>query len=150
LRGRVIDLENAKVRVRVAMSEGVEPCTEKDILLSALLDGASEVVFGVAAPCDKECAKGDGERTVRTGGRAMKLVRVRGSENWDSDGIVENKWRRIVDLVRSATQGYAKCSSRGNSRLHRSKCSGTSSEHTGTAFWQEDGCNEPLDRCTRA
>ena len=70
---------------------------------NALGDSAGEGVFGVAAACDEEGAKGDGERTVRTSGRAAKLFGIGGAENGDSDGIVEDEWRRIVELVRRAT-----------------------------------------------
>jgi hypothetical protein len=37
----VVDLEDAKVWVRVAVSEGVEAGAEKNILRNALFDGAS-------------------------------------------------------------------------------------------------------------
>ena len=126
----VVDLEDAKVWVRVAVSEGVEAGTEKDILRGALFDGESESVFGVAAAGDEEGAKADGERTVRTGGRAAKLFCIGVSENRNSDGIVENEWRRIVELVGRATQSYAECCSRGSRGLHRFyKCRGIASEH---------------------
>jgi hypothetical protein len=41
LRRGVVDLEDAKVWVRVAVSEGVEAGAEKNILRNALFDGAS-------------------------------------------------------------------------------------------------------------
>jgi hypothetical protein len=114
----VVDLEDAKVGVRVAVSEGVEAGSEKNILRNALFDGARESVFGVAAAGDEEGAKADGERTVRTGGRAAKLFCIGASEDRNSDGIVENERRRIVELMRRATQSYAECCSRGSGRLH--------------------------------
>ena len=118
LRGWVVDLEDAKLRIRVAVSEGIEACTEKNILRNTLGNGAGKHVFGVATACDEEGAKGDGERTVRAGGRATKLFGIGGSEDGDSDGIVENEWRRIVELVRGATQGHAKGSSGWACVLH--------------------------------
>jgi hypothetical protein len=118
LRGGMIDLEDVKVRVRVAVSEGVEAGAEKNILRGALFDRTRETVFGVPAAGDEEGAKADGERTVRTGGRAAKLFGIGGSEDRNSDGIVENEWRCIVELVRRATQSYAECCSRGSGRLH--------------------------------
>jgi hypothetical protein len=118
LRGGVVDLEDAKIGIGAAVSEGIEACTEKNILRNALGDSTGECVFGVATACYKEGAKGDGERTIRAGGSTAKFFGIRGSEDRDSDGIVENKWRRIVELVRGATQGHAKGSSGWAGVLH--------------------------------
>ena len=107
--------------MRVAVSEGVEACAEKNILRCALFAGASEIVFGVAAARDEEGAKADGEWSIRTRGRAVKLFGIGVSENRNSDGIVENEWRRIVELVRGATQGDAECSSGWAGVLHNER-----------------------------
>ncbi len=48
LRGRVIDLEDAEVRERIAIREGVEAGAEDDELSDAAADGEGEFVFGVA------------------------------------------------------------------------------------------------------
>jgi hypothetical protein len=118
LRSGVVDLEDAKMRVRVAVSEGVEARTEKNILRNAMVDGVSEGVFGVTAAGDEEGAKADGERTVRTGGSAAKFFGVSDAEYGDRDGVVENERFRVVDLVRCTTQSHAKCSSGWAGVLH--------------------------------
>jgi hypothetical protein len=102
------------------VSEGIEACTQKNILRNTLGNGASKRVFSVATACDDEGAKGDRERTVRPGGRATELFGISSPKNGDSNGIVENKWRRIVKLVCGATQGNAKCSSGWTGVLHES------------------------------
>jgi hypothetical protein len=87
-------------------------------LRNTLGDGAGKRVFSVATACDDKGAKGDGERTVRPGGRATELFGISGPENGDSDGIVEDERRCIVQLVCGATQGNAKCSSGWTGVLH--------------------------------
>jgi hypothetical protein len=93
------------------VGEGVEACSEKDVLCDALGNGAGERVFGVAAAGDEERAKGNRERTVRTRGRAAKLFTISIAENGDGDRVVEDEGRSIVELVRGAAQGHAKCGS---------------------------------------
>jgi hypothetical protein len=53
----MVDLEDAKVRVGIAVSEGVETCTEENVLRGAPGDGSSKVVFGVAAAGDEKGAE---------------------------------------------------------------------------------------------
>ena len=91
LRRGVVDLEDAKLRVRVAVGEGVEACSEENVLCDALSDGVRERVFGVAAAGDEEGAEGDGERTVGTGGCAAKLFTIRFAKDGNGDWVVENK-----------------------------------------------------------
>jgi hypothetical protein len=114
----MVDLEDPELRVRVAVSERVEACSEEDVLRNTLGNGAGERVFGVAAAGNEEGAKGDGERTVRTGGRAAKLFGVSSAEYRDGDGVVEDERSRVVELVRGTTQGHAKCSSGWTGVLH--------------------------------
>jgi hypothetical protein len=114
----VVHLEDAKLRIRVPMSEGIEACAEKNILRNTPGNGAGKRVFGVATACHDEGAKGNGVGTVRPGGRATELLGIRGPENGDSDGIVEDQRPCIVELVRGATQGHAKCSSGWMGVLH--------------------------------
>jgi hypothetical protein len=118
LRSGVVDLEDAKMRIRVAVGERVEACSEQDVLRNTLGNGVSEVVFSVTAAGDEEGAKADGERTVRTGGRATKLFGIGGPEDGDGDRVIEDKRLSVVELVCGATQGHAKCRSRGCNRLH--------------------------------
>ena len=54
----MVHLEDAKLRIRVAMSEGIEACTQKNILRNTLGNGAGKRVFSVATACDDEGAKG--------------------------------------------------------------------------------------------
>ena len=56
LGGGMIDLEDAKVRVGIAVSEGVEARTEENVLRDAP-DGSGKVVFGVAAAGDEKGAE---------------------------------------------------------------------------------------------
>jgi hypothetical protein len=118
LRSGVVDLEDAKMRIRVAVGERVEACSEQDVLRNTLGNGVSEVVFSVTAAGDEEGAKADGERTVRTGGSAAKFFGVSDAEYGDRDGVVENERFRVVDLVRCTTQSHAKCSSGWAGVLH--------------------------------
>jgi hypothetical protein len=53
----MVDLEDAKVRVGIAVSEGVEARTEENVLRNALGDGSSKVVFGIAAAGDEKGAE---------------------------------------------------------------------------------------------
>ena len=114
----MINLEDAKVRVRVAVSEGVETCTEKNILRDALRDRSGKIVFGIAAAGDEEGPKANGKGTVGTRGSAMKLFSVGVAEDWDSYRILEDKRLGVVELVCGATQSHAECSSRWAGILH--------------------------------
>ena len=49
----MIDFEDAKVRVRIAVCEGVEASAERDILSDFGSDGLRERVFGVTAAGDQ-------------------------------------------------------------------------------------------------
>jgi hypothetical protein len=53
----MIDLEDAKVRVGIAVCEGVEARTKENVLRDAPRDGSSKVVFGVAAAGDEKGAE---------------------------------------------------------------------------------------------
>jgi hypothetical protein len=114
----VVHLEDAKLRIRVAVSEGIKACTEKNILRNTLGNGAGKRVFSVATACDDEGAKGDGERTVRTRGSATKFFSVGVAEERDGYGIIQDKRLGVVELVRSTTESHAKCSSRWAGILH--------------------------------
>jgi hypothetical protein len=118
--GGVVDFEDAKVRVRVAVAKGVEACSEEDVLGDSVCDGVGERVFGVAAASDEEGAEGDGEGLVEFGGGAVDLGKVFPAEDGDGDGIVKDEWLRVVELVRRATQSDPKCGSGGASFFHSS------------------------------
>src|SRR5580704_5470353 len=118
LGGGVIDLEDAEARVRVAVGEGVEPGSEEDILGDSAGYGPGEQVFGVAAACDQEGAEGDGEGLVEFGDGLVDLREIVGAEDGDGDGVVEDEWLRIVELVRGATHGYAESGAGGGCMLH--------------------------------
>jgi hypothetical protein len=55
--GGMVDLEDSKVRVGIAVSKGVEACTEENVLCDALGDGSGKVVFGVAAAGNEKGAE---------------------------------------------------------------------------------------------
>ena len=118
--GRVVDFEDAKVRVRVAVGEGVEACTEEDVLGDSVCDSVGERVFGVAAARDEEGAEGDGEGLVESGGGAVDFGEVFAAEDGDGDRIVKDEWLRVVELMRRATQSDPKCGSGGASFFHSS------------------------------
>ena len=108
LGGGVVDLEDAQVRVGVAVGEGVEAGAEQDVLGDAARDGLGEQVFGVTAAGDEEGAQADGEgaRLVRgiAAGSAFDLGGVR-AEDGDGDGVVEDEGRGVVELVGGAAHG---------------------------------------------
>jgi hypothetical protein len=114
----VVDLEDAKARIRVAVSEGVEACTEKNILRDFLRNGSGKIIFGVAAAGDEEGTECHGKRPVGTGRSAMKLVGVSSAEHRNGDRVVEDERSRVVELVRGTTQSYAECSSGWAGVLH--------------------------------
>jgi len=101
--GGVVDLEDPKMRVRVAVGEGVEACTEQDVLNDALGYGLGKVVFGVAAAGDEKGAECHGKRPVGTRGCAMKFLSVGVAEDGDRDRVIEDKRLGVVELVGRAT-----------------------------------------------
>lgn len=110
LRGRVVDLEDANVRVRIAISEGVEPRAEDEVLADAIVRmRCGERVFRDARAGHHEGAEGGGEGALFLVRGASEFLRVLGAEDADSERIVEDEGMLVVELVRSTAEGYAEC-----------------------------------------
>jgi hypothetical protein len=116
----VVDFEDAKVRVGVAVGEGIETCTEEDVLSDSVCNGVGERVFGVAAASDEEGAEGDGEGLLQFGGGLVEFGEILLAEDGDGDRIIKDEWLRIVELVCRATQSDPKCGSGGAGFFHSS------------------------------
>ena len=114
----MIDLEDAKVRVGIAIGKGVETGSKENVLGNAVGDGAGERIFGIAASGDEKSAKRNRERLLQFGGGLVEFGKVLLTEDGDGDGIVENEWRRVIELVRGAAQSHTKSSPRGASGFH--------------------------------
>ena len=111
LRSGMIDLKDAKLRVRISVGKGVEACSEKNVLGHAFAGCAGEVVFRIAAAGDEKSAESRRKPSIGMGGGAAKFFGVGVAEDGNGDGVVEDEGRRIVELMRGTAQGYAKCSS---------------------------------------
>ncbi len=127
LGGGVIHLEDAEVRVVVAVGKGVEARAEEDVLGDGLIrfahDCLGEEVFGVAAAGDQKGAEGDGEGAGFKGwiesGSAGKFFRM-SAEDGDGDGVFEDEGACIVELVGGSAKGHAKSGAGGARFLHLS------------------------------
>jgi hypothetical protein len=117
----VVDFEDSKLWVRVSVGEGVEACSEKDVLGHSVCDGVGERVFGVTAASDEEGAEGDGEGLMEFGGGAMDFGEVFTAEDGDGYGVVKHERLCIVELVSGAAQGYAESGSRWAGVLHEER-----------------------------
>src|ERR1700733_4428751 len=114
----MVDFEDAQLWVRIAVGEGVEACSQENVLGDALGDRARQRVLGIAAAGDEKGAERNGKRAVRTSGRAAQLFGVGLAKDGNRDGVVENQRRGVVELVSGATQGYAECGLGGTRGLH--------------------------------
>ena len=81
-------------------------------------DGASEVVFGVAAAGDEEGAHGDGEGFVKFCGGFAEGFRILLAEDFYGDGIIEDAWERVVDLMGGAAECHAERGAGWDGFLH--------------------------------
>jgi hypothetical protein len=118
LRGGVIDLKDAEIRVGVAVGEAVEACSKENVLRDAFVDGLGESVFGVATAGDEESAECGGEGLLQFGGGLIELGQKLLAEDGDGDGVVKDERLGIIELVRGAAQSYSEGGSRGNALLH--------------------------------
>jgi len=107
----VVDLEDAEGGVGVAVGEGVEACSEEDVLGDAASYGVGELIFGVAAAGDEEGAEGEGEGLVELGGGAVDFGKVGFAEDGDGDGVVEDEGRGVIELVGGSAESYAESGS---------------------------------------
>src|ERR1700678_2686873 len=67
LRGGVVDLEYSQARIRITVGEGIESCTEDNILPYSVRDGVSKFILGVAAARRHESTEGTGKSVVLFG-----------------------------------------------------------------------------------
>jgi len=114
----VVDLKDAKVRVRVAVGEGVEACTEENVLRDSLGDGGGEQVFGVSAAGDKKSAKPDREGLLQFGDGLVNFGKELLTEYRDGDGVVEDEGWRVVELMRGAAHSDTESGSGREALLH--------------------------------
>ena len=123
LRGRVVDLKDAKLRIRIAVREGVQPCAEQHVLRDVMGDSNGKAILGIAAARHQKSSQPNRGRAIGSKGAALRssaqLLSILPAKQRHGDRILEHQRRRIVDLVRGAPQGYAESSSRRNSRSHR-------------------------------
>jgi hypothetical protein len=117
----VVDLEDSEMWVRVSVREGIEACSEEDVLGDSVCDGVGERVFGVAAASDEEGAEGDGEGFMEFGGGTVYFGEVFTAEDGDGNRVVKDKRLRVVKLVRRAAQGHAESGSRWAGVLHEER-----------------------------
>jgi hypothetical protein len=121
----MVDLEDVEAGVGVAVGEGVEACTEEDVLGDSVGDGLGERVFGVAAAGDHEGAEGDGVGTLFevgvAAGCAVELFGV-GAEDGDGDGVSEDEGMGVEELVRGSAQGHAESSTGWACVFHVKEC----------------------------
>ena len=88
------------------------PAPRRTYCVTPFVCGAPKLVFDVPAPRDEEGAERNrkGPRlAIGIGmGRTAKLVRVGRAKDTNGNRIVEDQGRRVVELMRSATQGHTK------------------------------------------
>jgi hypothetical protein len=116
LRGGVIDLEDAEIRVRVAIGKGVEASAEDYELGDAAADGEGEFVFGVAGAGGHEGAHVAGcwreaVRETRDGSGGFA------ADDADRERVFEHFWS-VEELVRGAAEGDALGGSAGTALDH--------------------------------
>lgn len=112
LRGRMINLEDTNISEGIAVSEGVQPSAEQDVLRYSVLDAAGERVFCIPRTGDEKRAKDLGGDTLRS----AKLLSMR-PQNPCGERIFEDE--RVVDgLVRGAAESDAESSARWASSFH--------------------------------
>src|SRR5579863_9979450 len=105
LRGRKIDFEDAELRKRIAIGEGVKARAKNDVLCDALSHGLGETIFRVAAAHGHKGTKGAGEWLHFL----LAIVFKARAEKRDSDWIMKNG-RLVEDLVDGAATRHAECS----------------------------------------
>lgn len=113
LRGGKIDFEDAKIRKRIAIGEGIKTSAQDDVLRDALRYGLGQTVLRIAAAHSHKGTKGAGERLHLV----LAIVFKTSAEKRDSDRVVEDR-RLIENLVNSAAAGHAECSFAGATGLH--------------------------------
>jgi hypothetical protein len=113
LRRRKIDFEDADLRKRVAIGEGVEAGSEDHVLPDAAGHRLGEMILGVAAARGHEGAEVAAHGVDCT----LDVVLVPGADQAQSDGVIEHRGR-IGDLMGSATNGHAQRGSAWFAGLH--------------------------------
>jgi hypothetical protein len=114
LRRRKVHLENAQVGILVAVAEGVQACREQHVLRNAVFDRCSKLIFRKAAS-----GRHKGTKRTRNWMRFAFLIDCEfGSEQWNSDGIIQDA-RLIENLVRCPPMNHPKRSSAGATSLHK-------------------------------
>src|ERR1700677_250510 len=114
----MIDFKDTKIGVRVAMREGIETRSQKNVLSNSLCHRIIEHVFCIAAPCHDKCAQSNRERSIRTDRCTPQLLAVSISQDRGGDRIVEDEGLRIIELMRCATQRHAKSGAGWSDGLH--------------------------------
>jgi hypothetical protein len=102
----MVNFKDANVRVRVAIGEGVEACSEENVLSDPPGDGVGEHVFGVTASGDEEGAERRRERLLQFGCGFLKLGKVLLAENGDRNWVIEDEGLSVVELMRGSAQSY--------------------------------------------
>jgi hypothetical protein len=100
----MVNLEDMDLRPGIAISEGVEPCAEQDVLADSVRHGAGEIVFGIPAAANQVRPHRDGESPVSAAGSAAQLFGVSLPQDWNSDRVFEDE-RGIVELMRGTAEG---------------------------------------------
>src|SRR5579863_3500737 len=112
----MIDLEDAEVRIWIAIGEGVESGTEDDELSDSAADGEREFVFGEASADGHEGAHVTSRRGQPVGD-SRERARHFASDDAHGKGVVEHL-RAVKELVRGAASRDTQGSSAGAAFNH--------------------------------
>ncbi|GGA71685.1 hypothetical protein GCM10011507_24120 [Edaphobacter acidisoli] len=103
----------------VAVRKRVESGSQQNILLNTIGNRAGKIVLRIAAARHHERTQSHRPGAIRTLRRATNFFGVSIAENGHGNGIFKNERLRVVELMRGAAHGDAKCSAGWRGVLHR-------------------------------
>src|SRR5258706_9248352 len=114
----MVDLKHLQPGMRIAVSEGVEPSSQDNVLPHALRESPRKLILGIPAARRHERPERPRKRVVlfRIG---SQLLFCFGTNDAQSQGIVEHSGL-VKKLVRGAPNRHPLCSSAEGPLLHRS------------------------------
>ena len=108
----MIDLKYVETEVRVTVGKSVKARAEYDVLPDVSAGSLGKLVFSISVAGDKPGSHSEREPIANGSGSLFKHRAVGLAQDGHGDWIVEYQRTRVVELVRSSTDGDPKSGSR--------------------------------------